>query len=519
MIRLKQVKVKINDNDIITSISKKLKINKSEIIDYEIIKKSIDARNKEDIYFVYELDVNLKNESNIKLNNEILISKNREYHLEKTGTIKLKERPIIVGAGPCGLFCAYILAEQGYNPIVIERGEKVENRTKTVLEFWNNSKLNPESNVAFGEGGAGTFSDGKLNTMIKDENNRFYKVFKTFVMCGANDDILIDNAPHIGTDILRNVVKNMREKIISMGGEFRYNTKLTDIIIKDNKVTSITLNNNETIPCECLVLAIGHSARDTFKMLLDKNIIMNPKPFAVGIRVIHEQDMIDNNQYGKFKEVLPHASYKLTNQVNGRGVYSFCMCPGGYVVNASSEEGYLAINGMSNNDRGSGFANSAIIVSITPNDFGTNPMDGINFQRDLEKKAYELGSGNIPIQLLKDYFENKESTNFKSVIPPIMGNYKFSNINKIFPDYINNALKESFLIFDKKIKGFANDDTVICGVETRTSSPIRIYRDENFVSNICGIYPSGEGAGYAGGITSSSVDGIKTAEKICAKYI
>lgn len=519
MIRVKQVKVNILSDNILESLSKKLKVNIEDIINYNIIKKSIDARNKEEIYYSYELDVNLKNENKIKLNKDISISSKREYKIEKTGNTKLKNRPIIVGSGPCGLFCALILAEQGYNPLVIERGEKVEDRVNTVSNFWKTNNIDTESNVQFGEGGAGTFSDGKLNTMIKDENNRFYKVFKTFVSCGAKENILTDNNPHIGTDDLRIVVKNLRNKIISLGGEFKYQTKLTDIIIKDNKIESIIVNNKDEIPCDCLILAIGHSARDTFKLLLEKNINMSPKPFAIGLRVIHSQDMINENQYGKYKSLLPPASYKLTNQYNGRGIYSFCMCPGGYVINASSEKGYLAINGMSNNKRDSGFANSAIIVSITPNDFGNKPLDGVIFQQQLEKKAYELGKGKIPIQLLKDYYENKKSTTFGNIKPIFMSEYEFSNINELFPSYINEALKNSFPIFDKRIKGFASDDTVICGIESRTSSPVRIYRNEDYVSNIEGIYPGGEGAGYSGGITSSAVDGIKIAEKICSKFI
>lgn len=519
MIRVRQVKVEVISGNLISSLVEKLHINESDIIDYEIIKESIDARDKNKIFYVYELDVNLKNEDKIKLSNDVLKSEKREYKFIHSGTEKLDNRIVIVGSGPCGLFASYILCENGYKPLVIERGQCIENRVKTVEEFWENNKLNEESNVQFGEGGAGTFSDGKLNTMVKEEKNRQYKVFKTFIECGAPKEIMYSSHPHIGTDVLRTVIKNMREKIISMGGEFRYETKLTDIVIKDNKIESIIVNNNEEIKTNNVILAIGHSARDTFKMLYDKKIDMQAKPFAVGLRVIHSQNLINESQYGvKYTSVLPNASYKLTNNINDRGIYSFCMCPGGYVVNASSESSKLAINGMSNNLRDSGFANSAIIVSVKPSDFGTNPLDGIEFQRNLEKKAYEIGKGLIPIQLLKDYYSNKESISFGSIKPIFKGGYAFSNLNMLFPNYINDSLKESFKVFGRKIKGFDNGDTVLAGIESRTSSPVRINRDDNMQSNIKGIYPCGEGAGYAGGITSAAIDGIKVAEVIGTIY-
>ncbi len=517
LLRVRNLKVEVLKKDIIGALAKKLKVEVSDILDYEIIKESIDARNKAEIYYIYELDVNVKNEKRIKYNNDIFESKKREYVFSKTGT--KKGNIVIVGAGPAGLFASYLLSENGYKPLIIERGKKVEERIEDIEEFFKTNKLKPDSNVQFGEGGAGAFSDGKLNTLIKDLENRHFKVFETFIKCGAPSDIMYSNHPHIGTDLLRIVIKNMREKIISMGGKFRFETKLTDLIIENNELKEIIVNNDEHIKCDALVLAIGHSARDTFKMLYKSNLIMEPKPFAVGLRVIHDQNMINESQYGKkYKDVLPNASYKLTKQVGDRGVYTFCMCPGGYVINASSEKNMLAINGMSNHDRNSGFANSALIVTINEKDFGSNPLDGIEYQRNLEKKAYEIGNGKIPIQLLKDFKDNKKSNSFGNLKPLFKSEYEFANLNKILPNYISSSIKEAFPEFGRKIKGFDNDDTVLCGVESRTSSPVRIVRNELLESNIKGIYPCGEGAGYAGGITSAAIDGIKVAEELAKIY-
>ena len=515
MLRVRQVKVEVTKNNILEVLTKKIKIKESDIIDYEIIKRSIDARNKNEIYYVYELDVNVRDESKVIKENDVFESKKREYKFNKTGLVKLNTKPIIIGSGPSGLFAAYLLAENGYKPIIIERGSIINERINDVETFWKTNKLNPESNVQFGEGGAGTFSDGKLNTMVKDLENRHFKVFETFIKCGAPSDIMYEANPHIGTDVLRIVVKNMREKIIEMGGTFRFNTKLTDLVIENNSLKEIIVNNEEHISCEVLVLAIGHSARDTFEMLLKNKLVMEPKPFAVGLRVMHNQNMINESQYGKkYKDILPVASYKLTYQAKNRGVYSFCMCPGGYVVNASSEEKSLAINGMSNHDRASGIANSAIIVTVGPNDYGFNPLDGVKFQKILEKKAYEIANGKIPVQLLKDFNNNVKTISFANIKPIFKGEYDFANLNELLPDYISNSLKEAFPNFGKKIKGFDNPDTVLAGIESRTSSPVRIVRDENFMSNIKGIYPCGEGAGYAGGITSAAIDGIKVFEAI-----
>ena len=521
MIRVRQIKVDIekdNISNIKREVIKRLKVD--QINKIEIVKKSIDARDKNNIYYVYELDIETPFEDKILKNKikDVIKAPNEEYKIKVTGTNSY-ERPVIIGSGPAGLFCAYILAEQGYKPLIIERGEKIEDRIKTVENFFKTNELNEESNIQFGEGGAGTFSDGKLNTGIKDKENRKKKIFNTFVECGAPNEIKYLNKPHIGTDILRKVIINLRNKIISLGGEFKYNTKLTNIVLDNNKLSKIELNNKEIIDCKLLILAIGHSARDTFYMLKDKKINMSPKPFAIGLRVEHPQEMINKSQYGKYNDKLPPCSYKLTYSTkNNRGVYSFCMCPGGYVVNSSSEKGYLSINGMSNYKRESKNANSAIVVTITPKDFGNSITSGIEFQRKLEKKAYEIGNGKIPLQLYKDYKDNKESITIGKIKPVVKGDFILSNLNELLPDYINESIKEAMPEFGKKIRGFDRDDTLLLGVESRTSSPIRIERNEEGISNIEGVYPCGEGAGYAGGITSAAIDGIKVAEFIVKKY-
>lgn len=527
MIRLRQIKLKVeedNQNNLRKKCATKLKIKESQIKSLKIVKKSIDARKKPIIYYSYIVDLDINNEEKIRIkfknNQDIEKTPNMKYLTSITGTHHLTKRPIIVGSGPCGLICAYMLAKYNYNPIIIERGKQVEERVQDISEFWENNNLNINSNVQFGEGGAGTFSDGKLNTLIKDKKNRQRKVFEIFVENGAPKEILYENKPHIGTDLLRNIIINIRKKIINFGGEFRFNTILTDINYKNNKLTSIIVNNKEVIDTQILILAIGHSARDTFQMLYNKKIMMKPKPFAVGIRIQHRQKMIDNSQYGLTNHPkLKAASYKLTyNSKSKRGVYSFCMCPGGYVVNASSEQGMLAINGMSNHNRDTENANSAIIVTIGPDDYGTTPLDGIKFQQNIEKKAYEIGHGKIPISLFKDYKNNTVSHSFGTIKPIFKGDYHFSNLNEIFPPYINENIKEGILYFNKKIKGFSADDAIIAAPESRTSSPVRILRDKNGESNIQGIYPAGEGAGYAGGITSASIDGLITFEKIIAIY-
>ena len=525
MIRVRQVRVPLEERQLLLNkISKLLKVKEETILSYKIVKESGDARKKDNILLIYEVDVELNCEDEVLRKNksqDIFITPNEEYNFLVTGNKKLNYRPVIVGSGPAGLLCAYFLAEHGYKPIIVERGECVEERVRTIEEFWQTGKLNKNSNVQFGEGGAGTFSDGKLNTLVKDLFFRGKKVFEIFVECGAPSEILYLNKPHIGTDILRNVIKNLREKIISFGGEFKYNCCLTDLIIKDTKIEGIIVNNKEEIKTNLLVLAIGHSARDTFEMLLHSGICMESKPFAVGVRIEHPQKMINKSQYGmEFHPYLKQASYKLTYKAeNGRGIYSFCMCPGGYVVNASSEENRLVVNGMSNYQRESQNANSAIVVTVSSKDFGNNPLDGIEFQRKLEENAYTEGRGNIPIQLYKDFKDNKSSTAFGNFDSITNGRTSFANLNNVFPEFISESIKEAIPEFGKKIKGFDREDAILLGVESRTSSPMKIPRDDNFFCNIEGIIPCGEGAGYAGGITTSAIDGVKVAESIAKMYV
>ncbi len=526
MLRIRQIEVPIDSEQekmIRKKCSKILRVREDEIVGLKINKKSLDARKKPFLYYVYEVDVSVVREEKIlskTRNRDVFQMPEEVYHFPNQGEERLNFRPVIVGAGPAGLFCGYMLATYGYQPLILERGEKVEDRIKTVEEFWQSGKLDFSSNVQFGEGGAGTFSDGKLTTLVKDPFYRQKKVLEIFVECGAPQEILYESKPHIGTDLLRNIIINMRNKIISMGGEFRYHSLLTDLVIRDNQIKQIKINNQEMIDVDVLVLALGHSARDTFEMLSKTEIVMRAKPFAVGVRIEHPQSMINENQYGmENSKILPPASYKLTYHTkDNRGVYTFCMCPGGFVVNSSSEVGYLAINGMSNYRRDTENANSAIIVTISPKDFGENPLDGLNFQRNLEKKAYLLGKGKIPIQTYGDFKCDQKSISFGDVRPIMKGNYIFSNLWEIFPNYITKSLIEAIEYFDTKIKGFGRSDAILSAVESRTSSPIKIERNNLGVSAILGVYPTGEGAGYAGGITSSAMDGIFQAENIAKKY-
>lgn len=521
MIRVRQISIDIEKNNLKKEIARKLKIKEEEIKNIKINKRSIDARKKPSIFYVYEVDIKVDNEEKILSKNlhDILRTPNEEYKFEVTGTKKIKNRIAIIGSGPAGLFCAYMLALNNYKPLIIERGEKVEDRVKTVEEFFKTGKLNENSNVQFGEGGAGTFSDGKLNTLVKDPIFRNKKVLEIFHKFGAKEEILYDNKPHIGTDKLIEIVKNIREDIIKHGGEFKYNSTFNDLEIEDNKIKKIKIND-EWIDIDVLVLAIGHSSRDTFYLLNEKKLEIASKPFAIGIRVQHKQDMINKSQYGEKYNLLEPASYKLTyKSSNNRGVYTFCMCPGGYVVNSSSTNGRLVINGMSNSKRESENANSAVIVTINEKDYGSNNLDGIKFQEKLEKKAYDMGNGKILLQTFKDYTENKKTEKLGNIKPILKGDYTLSNLNDLFPEYINESLKEAINNFDKKIKGFAKEDTLLAAIESRTSSPVRILRNEFLESNIKGIYPIGEGAGYAGGITSAAIDGLKAAEEIAKIYL
>ena len=517
-------------------ISKILRLKENNNFTYKILKKSIDARG-DVVYVIYNVAVDLllddkvskistKKEAKIVAglrDKNVIIKKEEGYTFKPSGNIKLVRRPVIVGSGPAGLFCAYMLACNGYNPLIIERGSRVEERKKKVEDFWNCGKLDTECNVQFGEGGAGTFSDGKLNTLVKDKEYRGRLVLETFVKYGAKENIMYDAKPHIGTDYLYNILINMRNDIIAMGGEFMFDTLVEDIVFEDSIIKQVILRGGKTIDTDVVVLAIGHSSRDTFSMLKEKNISMVAKSFAVGVRVEHPQKLIGENQYGKYASCLPAASYKLTHQAStGRGVYSFCMCPGGVVVNASSEEGHIAVNGMSYNSRDGQNANSAIIVTVNPKDFDTDDiMAGVRFQRKLEEAAYKEGKGKIPVQLFGDFESNRPSTALGSITPCIKGGYTLANLNNCFPKYICDTIVEGMHSFDKKIKGFAAKDVVLSGVESRTSSPIRIVRDDERLESVSvsGLYPCGEGAGYAGGIMSAAIDGIKVYEKIASKYL
>lgn len=525
MIRITQLKLPVSHSreELKRKIAKTLRCS-AEDLSYEIIRQSLDARHKEDKKFVYTVDVNIPEEKRILRkvhNNNIMLTQKKEYQFPEVRKKRNVLSPVIVGSGPAGLFCAWYLAFAGYHPLVVERGEEVVKRKKTVDSFWKNGVLNPDSNVQFGEGGAGTFSDGKLNTLVKDSFGRNHEVLKRFVEAGAPSEILYQQKPHLGTDLLLHIVQTLRHQVEEMGGQFRFCSKLTDLCFQNGRLEAVEINEREKIPAEICVLAPGHSARDTFQLLKKRGINMEPKSFAVGLRIEHPQKMINQALYGEAENpVLGSASYKVTHSCqNGRGVYSFCMCPGGYVVNASSEEGLLAVNGMSYQARDGENANSALIVTVTPEDFPEKgALGGIAFQRDLERRAWEAGQGKIPVQLFKDYRNHRASTELGKVRPCTKGEYILSDVRAILPAQVGDSIEEGILAFGKKIAGFDREDALLSGVESRTSSPVRIVRDSSGMSNIEGIYPCGEGAGYAGGITSAAMDGIRVAEWICEKF-
>ncbi|MDY0235200.1 MAG: hypothetical protein RBR71_04200 [Gudongella sp.] len=519
MLRVNEVKLALDrdEKEIPSLISKMLRIAESDIISWSINKKSIDARNKSNIYMVYSIDIKVNDEETLlKRNHKKGILKVNEDSIIYQNKTRTGLRPIIVGTGPAGLFCGLVLSELGFNPIIIERGKTVEERVKDVSKFWNTGELNPESNVQFGEGGAGTFSDGKLTTQVN--NPRSKKILEYFVEAGAPEEILYYNKPHIGTDLLRGVVKNIRNRIISNGGEIKFGKKLTGLSILENKITGIVINNNEQIACDKLILALGHSARDTFEMLNDSGIKIEQKSFSIGVRIEHSQALINKNQYGEsfMHPKLKPAEYKLSNHFdNGRSAYTFCMCPGGQVVAAASEEGMLVTNGMSKYSRKLETANSALLVGVGPDDFeGSHPLAGVEFQRKWERLAFIEGgmNYNAPAQKVGDFLKNKSSTSIGELDPSYLPGVKMTDISNCLPDYVVETLRKAIILFDKRIKGFGDESAIMTGVETRSSSPIRIKRDEDFQSNIKGIFPIGEGAGYAGGIMSSALDGLRIAE-------
>ena len=476
------------------------------ITDWKIRKESIDARDKGDILRVYTVDfegTGPVKPSNLKGIEEVTP---KEIPRIEMGTKALNNPPVIIGFGPCGLFAALTLAERGYAPVVYERGASMEQRINDVNAFWGKGELKEESNVPFGEGGAGTFSDGKLTSGIKDI--RIQKVLEEFVESGGGEDLLYKQKPHIGTDVLRSVVVALREKIIALGGEIYFNTKVTDILTEGERIVGIEINGDERVATDLVVLAMGHSARDTQRMLFERGLKMEQKPFSMGLRIEHSQALINESQYGKSAmDVLGPAEYKLSHKAqNGRGVYTFCMCPGGYVICASSEKERLVTNGMSHRDRGSGKANSGILVDVRPEDFQSDsPLAGVELQIRAEEKAYKASgcTYKLPKCTYKELRDNKGQG------PVIRG---------CLPEFVLESILEAMPNFGRKIRGFDKDDAVFYGVETRSSSPVRLIRDGGYESSIKGLYPGGEGAGYAGGIMSASIDGIRIGEEIIKTY-
>lgn len=540
MIRIQQLKCRPGqpEGQLRKKAAELLRIREEDILSFSVVRRSVDARKKPDIFYSYTVDVKVRREEAVgrRLKGKgAVVAEPVEYRFPEPGKQVLKERPVIIGAGPAGLFCGYFLALHGYRPVILERGEDVDRRISDVEEFWQGGALKPDSNVQFGEGGAGTFSDGKLNTLVKDRDGRNREVLRTFVRFGAGEEILYEAKPHIGTDILCGIVKRMREEICRLGGEVRFGSRVTELVAEDKIIKGLVVNGRERIACSQVVLAIGHSARDTFDMLYQKGIPMEAKAFAVGLRVEHPQPMINESQYGSSEPgVLGAAPYKVTAKTEaGRGVYSFCMCPGGYVVNASSEPGRLAVNGMSYSSRDGSNANSAIIVSVTPEDFGSShPLAGVAFQRSLEEKAWTAGKGRIPIQRYGVFRRCVESGRTEAELteeerhvtlrdglePAARGGYAYGDVSGILPRELNLAFVEGMERFGRQIPGFDREDALLAGVESRTSSPVRIPREEDFQSPVKGLYPCGEGAGYAGGILSAAMDGMRAAEALAERF-
>ncbi len=545
MIRISQLKLPCGHSaqDLENKIRRLLRQKGGQPLRFEIRRHSLDARKKPQLFDIYTVDVDLgagigadKKLAAKLRSKDIAAVEPSPYRFPEAGAEKMGGRPVVIGAGPAGLFCALMLAEHGYRPILLERGRRVEDRSRDIESYWESGKLDPASNIQFGEGGAGTFSDGKLNTQINDKTGRSDEVLRIFVRAGAPSDILYESKPHIGTDKLREVIPAIRERILAASGEVRFEAQVTDLAIKDGAVRAVILADGDKIETDTVVLAPGHSARDTLLSLYERGIPMQQKAFAVGLRVSHPQSLIDQSQYGLCDPVqmqklgLTAANYKLTAKASsGRGVYSFCMCPGGYIVDASSEPGRIAVNGMSEHARDSGRANSAIVCTVGPEEFGdSHPLAGMYFQQKLEEKAYRLGSGAVPVQR---YIRLKENFTRKAPEPKpasdeylqkedlcIRGKWSEADLSGLLPEALTGDFIEGMEYFDRKIEGFAGPEAVCAGLESRTSSPVRIPRGEDLQAQIKGLYPCGEGAGYAGGIMSAAIDGIRVAEAIRRRF-
>lgn len=534
MLRLTELRLPLNhsEDELRAAILKELGIERQELVRYSVFRRSFDARKRGAIALIYHLDVETARETEIlrRLRSHPEITNlgptpDTSYHFVTQAPKDLPSRPLVIGMGPCGLFAGLLLAEMGFRPIILERGKEVRERTVDTFGLWRQGILDPESNVQFGEGGAGTFSDGKLYSQIKDPDHRGRKVLTEFVEAGAPPEILYVNKPHIGTFRLVKMVETMRAKIESLGGEIRFKSRVEDVVIEKGKIQGVILQSGEYLAANHVILAVGHSARDTFEMLHARGVYIEAKPFSIGFRIEHPQSLIDRCRFGAQagNPLLGAADYKLVHHCrNGRSVYSFCMCPGGTVVAAASEPGRVVTNGMSQYSRDERNANSGIVVGITPEDYPGSPLAGIDFQRHWEERAFELGGRNYeaPGQLVGDFLASRPSERFGSVLPSYKPGVHLGDLSTCLPDYAIEAIREALPAFDKTLKGFAMNDAVLTGVETRTSSPVRIKRNEDFQSlNTEGLYPAGEGAGYAGGILSAGVDGIKVAEAVALRIM
>jgi uncharacterized protein len=532
MLRLSEIKLPLDHpvEDLRKAILKKLQIPPEDLQHYTIFKRSYDARKKAEISLVYIVDVETTQEElllkRFKKDPHVKVTPDMSYRWVTQAPSNLEIRPIVIGTGPCGIFAGLMLAQMGFRPLLLERGKAVRDRTVDTFAFWKKKEgLNPESNAQFGEGGAGTFSDGKLYSQVKDPQHYGRQVLTELVNAGASPEILYVNKPHIGTFKLVGIVQNLRAKIESLGGEIRFQSRVENLHIEQGRVQGVTLANGEYIASNYIILAVGHSARDTFQMLFEQGVYIEAKPFSIGFRIEHPQKLIDNCRFGEQAghRLLGAADYKLVHHCkNGRSVYSFCMCPGGLVVAATSEAGRVVTNGMSQYSRNERNANSAIVVGITPDDYPGHPLAGIAFQRRLEERAFALGGGSYdaPSQLVGDFLADRPSTEFRTVLPSYTPGVHLTDLSHCLPDYAIAAIREALPAFDKQIAGFAMHDAVLTGVETRTSSPIRIKRREDYQSlNTQGLYPAGEGAGYAGGILSAGIDGIKVAEAVALNIV